>query len=323
MASLFKDHEKQNNNISQEKTEKKIKSYIHINPLSLQLKSIITSLDNKNENYSYPVNINNIHKLKNNKIGIIINRKYLSIYSSNTFKLIYIIDPKKEINKENKKMKNYSLIDFIELKNEDLLLWTSEIIMIYKKNQKIYELLQIINEYEQGTNFIEYTGFEKIEYYKLNSLYELRNRILVSCNSYGLKFYSKQNDKYVLISKEEIEFEVENIFEMKENIFILFQKKSKTYTSKSIPPRSTITNKYRISLYNIKNKEEKILIEDIAYFNSESGIKYHHAFSKINYMFKDKYLFISLPTKIYIYDISQNKQLIEENEITIKFLCNY
>lgn len=183
--------------------------------------------------------------------------------------------------------------------------------------------MQIINEYEQGTNFIEYTGFEKIEYYKLNSLYELRNRILVSCNSYGLKFYSKQNDKYVLISKEEIEFEVENIFEMKENIFILFQKKSKTYTSKSIPPRSTITNKYRISLYNIKNKEEKILIEDIAYFNSESGIKYHRAFSKINYMFKDKYLFISLPTKIYIYDISQNKQLIEENEITIKFLCNY
>ena len=327
MRSLSKNNE--NNNKEEkdcnllEKVEEEANPYININPLSLQLKLALTFIDTKKEEYSYPPWITFIHKLKNNNIGIILNEKYLSIYSSNTFKLIYSIEPKKntEIINEDE---YFELIDFIELKNNDLLLWNSKIIIIYKQIKKSYKLFQVINEFKQGTNYIKYSKYKnkKTEYYNLNSLYELKNGLVVSCNSYGLKFYSKNNDKYILISKQKI-FNVENILEIKENNFILFQKKCYLYRSRcSIPPRTSVYNKYRVTLYNIKNKEEKILVESIAYFDSGSR-NYDEAFSKIKYIIKDKYLFISFPNVFYIYDISQNKEIIKENEIKIKLLCNY
>ena len=284
----------------------------------------MTFIDTKKEEYSYPPWITSIHKLKNNNIGIIIDKTYLSIYSLNTFKLIYSIEPTK--NNEIISEDNYfRLLDFIELKNNDLLLWTSKIIIIYKQSKESYKLLQVINEFKQGTNYIAYDSEDdsETESYNLNSLHELRNGLLVSCNSYGLKFYSKNNDKYNLISKQKIELNVENILEIKENNFILFQKKSITYRSRCVIPSSSSTNNdYRVSYYNIKNEEEKILVEDKAYFDSFSR-NYREAFSKIKYIIKDKYLFINLPNLFYIYDLSQNQELIKEKEIKIKLLCNY
>jgi len=313
------------------KDEEETKSYININmnPLSLQLKLILTFINNKKEEYCYPPRINSIHKLKNNKFGIIIGEKYLSIYSSITFKLIYSIEPNKN-NEIINEVKYFSLLGFIELKNNDLLLWTSKIIIIYKKIQKDYRLLQVINEFKQGTNYIEYDSDEVededeqrgTECYDLNSLHELRNGLVVSCNSYGLKFYSKNNDKYTLILKQSLEYNVENIIEIKENIFILFQIKSKTYNSYTLPPSSSIDNNYIVSLYDNTTKKRKIVIEDNAYFSSFSK-NYGQAFSKINYIIKDKCLFINFPNFFYIYDISQNKELIKEKEIKIEFLSNY
>jgi hypothetical protein len=309
---------------SLKKDEEKKNLYININPLSLQLKLALTFIDTKKEEYSYPPWITSIQKLKNNNIGIIIDKTYLSIYSLNTFKLIYSIEPTK--NNEIISEDNYfRLLDFIELKNNDLLLWTSKIIIIYKQSKESYKLLQVINEFKQGTNYIEYDSDDdsETESYNLNSLHELRNGLLVSCNSYGLKFYSKNNDKYNLISKHKIEYNVENILEIKENNLILFQKKSKTHnTSCTLPPSCSIDNNYRVTLYNIKNKEEKILVQGIAYFDSFSR-NYRNAFSKIKYIIKDKCLFISFPNLFYIYDISKNKELFKEKEINIKLLCNY
>ena len=224
---------------SLEKIEEEAKSFfININPLSLQLKLTMTFVDTKKEEYSYPPMITFIHKLKNNNIGIIFNHNYLSIYSSNTFKLIYSIKPTKN-NIIMNEVKYFDLSGFIELKNNDLLLWTSKIIIIYKQSKESYKLLQVINEFKQGTNYIEYDSDDdsETESYNLNSLHELRNGLLVSCNSYGLKFYSKNNDKYNLISKHKIEYNVENILEIKENNLILFQKKSKTHnTSCTLQP---------------------------------------------------------------------------------------
>jgi len=313
---------------SLEKIEEETKSFfININPLSLQLKLTLTFVDTKKKEYSYPPWITFVHQLKSNNIGIIIDYNYLSIYSSNTFKLIYSIEPKKN-NTIMNEVKYFGLSGFIELKNNDLLLWTSKIIMIYKKNKNSYKLLQIINEFKQGTNYIKYSEYSRYrdkedECYDLNSLHELRNGLVVSCNSYGLKFYSKNNDKYNLISKLKIEYNVENILEIKENNLILFQKKSITYSSRCVIPSSSSTNNYyRVSFYNIKNNEEKILVEDKANFSSFSR-NYSEASSKIKYIIKDKYLFISLSNLFYIYDISQNKELIKEKEIKIKLLCNY
>ena len=311
---------------SLEKIEEETKSFfIDINPLSLQLKFVLTFEDIKKGENSYPPWINFIRKFKNNKIGIIFNNNYLSIYSSNTFKLIYSIKPSKN-NIIMNEVNIFNLSGFIELKNNDLLLWTTNSIIIYKQIKKAYKLLQIINEFKQGTNYIEYSEYSRYkdketECYDLNSLHELRNGLIVSCNSYGLKFYSKTNDKYNLISKQKINYNVENIYEIKENNFILFQKKSITFISNCVVPSSSSTNNdYRVSFYNIKNNEEKILVEDQAYFGTFS---YREALSKIKYIIKDKYLFISLPNLFYIYDISQNKELIKEKEINIKLLCNY
>jgi len=308
-----------------EKIEEEAKSYININPLSLQLKLSLTFINTKIEKYVYPPRITSIHKLKNNNIGIIIDSKYLSIYSLNTFKLIDSIKPKKDNTIKNE-VKYFTLKGCIELKNNDLLLWTSKIIIIYKQIQKNYKLLQIINEFKQGTNYIEYSSDDEnngTEFYDLNSLHELTNGQVVSCNSYGLKFYSKNNDKYSLISKKKLELHIENILEIKENNFILFQKETETYKSRCIiPPRSSTNNYYRVSFYNIKNEEEEILVQGKAYFSSRDR-DYIQAFSKIKYIIKDKYLFISFPNLFYVYDISQNKELIKEKDINIKLLCNY
>ena len=40
---------------------------------------------------------------------------------------------------------------------------------------------------------------------------------MASCNSYGLKFYKKEKNEYILESKYNIEYEAENIIEIKEN----------------------------------------------------------------------------------------------------------
>ena len=319
-----KDKGKEKDYISVEKTTK----YINNNPLSIQLKSKLTLVNIEMKNNSYPPYITFIHTLKNNNIGIIFDLDYLSIYSINTFKLIYTIEPKKDITNINININNInfsSIFGFIELKNGDLLLWTSEIIIIYTQINKSYKLLQIINEYEKGTSHcFESTryGIKEIECYNLNSLHELRNGFVVSCNSYGLKFYSKNNDKYNLISKEKSYYDAENILEIKEDFFILFQKKSTTYRSYCVlSPSSSTTYVYRVSLFNIRDKEEKILIESTCYDDSIC-FGFDPTFSNIKYIIKDKYLFISFPNLLYIYDISKNIKLIED-EIKIEILCNY
>jgi len=315
--------EEEKDYISLEKIEEETKSYfINTNPLSLQLKFSLTYVDNKKENY--PPYITYFHKLKNNNIGLIINLKYLSIFSLNTFKLVYSIKPEKN-NEIINEVKYFDLLGFIELKNNDILLWNSEIIIIYKKIQKNYKLLQIINEFKQGTNYFEYNryGDKGAECYDLNSLHELRNGLIVSCNSYGLKFYSKNNDKYTLISKKEIRFEVENIIEIKENFFMLFQQNRKSLTSSCVVYSKSISIDYRVSIYNIKNEKERILVEGHAFFCSGDYDDLDLEYSKIKYIIKNKYLLISFPDSFYVYDLSQNMELIREKEMNIQLLCNY
>ncbi len=136
MRSLYKniennDKEEKDYN-SLEKTEEEKKSYsIITNPLSLQLKIVLTFVNNKKEENSFQPYITYFHKLKNNNIGIIFNFKYLSIYSSKTLKLIDSIDPTKNKTIMDE-VNDLKISGFIELKNNDLLLWYSKIIKIIK-----------------------------------------------------------------------------------------------------------------------------------------------------------------------------------------------
>jgi len=128
------------NNDKEKKTKEEIKSYFNINPLSLHIKLLFTFIDTEKEEYSNPISVTSIYILKNNNIGIILDKKYLSIYSSNTFKLINSIEPRKNYSIINE-VEFLELIDFIKLKNNDLLLWNSENIIIYEQIKGSYELL--------------------------------------------------------------------------------------------------------------------------------------------------------------------------------------
>jgi len=113
-------------------------------------------------------------------------------------------------------------VDFIELKNNDIVIWTSNVILIYNKK---YNLIQRIDEIECGNLCQrEDSDYGHITYYDINSIYEMKKEKLVSCNSYELKFYEKNKDKYNLISTEKMEIDVQFIFEIKPNVLILIQK---------------------------------------------------------------------------------------------------
>ena len=184
-----------------------------INPFSFQL----------NLNINFRNEIYEIKEISNHRIGVVFD-KYLLIYSSHTFKHIFSICPyvdlkvyenesKKDLNLSEEKFHSYiykkyfiygrcykqddyRLHNFVELRNKDLIIWSDNNIFCYKfskKNKKSsYLIHQIINEFNQGTNSFS-SGYDGTsEYYDLNSVNELMNGNLVSCNSFGLIFIKKK-----------------------------------------------------------------------------------------------------------------------------------
>ncbi len=128
-------------------------------------------------------NIGNIYELSNNRIAILkkfyynnmmnINQKdlprELKIYSLNTFKLLSTIKFKDDTS------------NIIELKNKDLVRKTNTSLEFYKLFAQNYEF------------------FQKIEN-KSNLILGLMNGNLASFYEEGIKIYSKEKDKYKLIS---------------------------------------------------------------------------------------------------------------------------
>ena len=303
--------------------EEEKESKIKLNPLSLQLQLKFNFKFDKNDNLYINENTNKIiilHELSNKNIGILFPFK-LGIYSINTFKLICNITP-------NVNVCNLNLINFIELKNNDIIIWSQRtILLFYKLSYKEYKQYQIINEYTLSPYF----SYDLYSSYNINSIYQLKNGLLISCNSYGLYFYYKKDNKYILLSKHEISIEVENIIEIKENVLVLIQRYHEPGRGCIIGNRTPGKYHYSISIYNIETKEEKIL-------NKYSKYKYENfSDSGITYLVKNRYLFIRYIDHFFIYDIKQNMKLINKdkeneggeiikvlkNEMRINFLCNY
>ena len=133
---------------NQEITEKKLSNKKSIISPQLRLKI----------NYENPVI--NINVLQNNRIGIIFYDS-LIIYSLYTFLEISRIIPlllKNKKGNEDETQEAYSLKNFVELKNKDLVLWTLKIIFFYTLSGKNYKLYQTIDE----SNLIEYFYFDDI-----------------------------------------------------------------------------------------------------------------------------------------------------------------
>ena len=108
---------------NQEITEQKLPNKKSIISTQLRLK------------ISYENPFININVLQNNRIGIIF---YDSVEISRIIPLLL----KKE--NQGKTKEAYSLKNFIELKNKDLVLWTSKIIFFYTLSGKNYKLYPFI-----------------------------------------------------------------------------------------------------------------------------------------------------------------------------------
>ena len=93
--------------------------------------------------------------------------------------------------------------------------------LFYKLTNKRYEFYQKIRE-----NSI----FHLI--YTINSIHELKNNNLISCNSSGLNIYSKEKNKYNLIEKHSLKEYFFNLIELNNNKLILMQLELKKIFSK-------------------------------------------------------------------------------------------
>jgi len=236
-----------------------------------------------------------IHELSNKNLGILLGEK-LIIISHKTFQTIKIIEPNYNELRSKYNIIQNQFIDFIELKNCDIVLWTSSVILIYNKE---CNLIQRIDESEHG-NICKREDYDygSTTYYDINSIYEMKNGKLVSCNSYGLKFYKKEKDKYILISTEKMEIDVHFIYEIKPNILILLQK----HYDESWDDMEG-DDKYLVSIYNIENKNLKEV------FRSRVG-SIMGEFKRINYIINKKYLFMCNGKTMEIFNVEKNMENI-------------
>jgi len=295
-------------------------------------KKATTNIDEKeNKTLSFALNnklnfndrkIIKIKELSNNRIGILFVH-LLSIYSSKTFKKINEIKldntlfKNSEKDEKNSDNKNEIVIDFIELKNLDLVLWTTKAtILFYNLSDTNYSLFQTIKEniQKEEKEEEEYFHMERFysnnkDVYNINSIYQLSNGNIVSCNTNGIKIYSKKNDKYELELSCPMDIEVMNAIEIKINQLILFQYNfiSRGHCSRSY--HCTLT--YSVSLYDIENKKSKNLSE----FKENISLRNN----EISFFKSDELLFVKFGQfKFDIYDLKQNMKSLNQNNEIIK-----
>lgn len=289
-----------------------------------------------------------IKELSNKRFGVLLTNSLL-IYNLNTFKKLYEIELPK-INKNNYYQEK-GIFDFIELKNLDLVLWTSENILFYKLSENEYKLYQNINSFDETKkeeikeikeedeldiyNFEDEDDTGKNKEFNINSLNELSNNKLVCCNSLGLIIYKKENDKYVFESKHEMDIDVRKIIEITENKIILLQRYHYYYWHCS--RNNYFSHKYLISIYDIDTKN----ITKLA--TNEVNKNNFYGYTLISYLIKNGLLLIRYGNRIDIYDLNNNMTLVNhdqdtmvktednyygnykilKNEMDIIFLCDY
>ena len=251
-----------------------------------------------------------IHELSNKNFGILLSKR-LTIISPISFKTIKTISPFYEEMHSSNFMGRNDFIDFIELNNNYIIIWTSNVILFYDNE---YNLVQKIDEYEYGDRCERVDDeYGKEIYYEINSIRELKNGKLISCNSYGLKFYEKNLNlnKYELISTVKMEIDVDYVIEIKPNVLILLQK----HYDESIDDMEGV-DKYLVSIYNIEDKSLKEVFRTRKF--SMMG-----DFHKVNYIISNKYLYVRFGDTMEIFDLENNMENITIENIEYKYETNF
>ena len=260
-----------------------------------------------------------VEELKNNDLLIYSSRKIYvyKLAKNNNYELYQTIQIIEEYKYDDELING-----IIELKNNDLLIYSSRKIYIYKLAKNInYELYQIIDEYKQGTFKKKKKPQEKWcegnsrfkEIYELNSIYELMNGNLISCNSYGIKIYKKNKEgKYELFITKKIETEVHHVIEIKSNIIIIFCREEShiSYTFCCF--------KFDVYKYNIEKDELTELYGER--FNDRHLMDSILHFS---YLINNNLLFIRFGFQLKIYDINEEKSLVLENKEVYRLINEF
>ena len=243
--------------------------------------------------------INKIYEFSNKRIAVCDRKgKKIKIYSLKTGKFIT------EIESEN-------ITGVTELKNSDLIIYSSTKIYFYKLLQNNhYELYKSIDENKQGT-----LKNEEYDDFCLYSVHELMNGNLLSCNSYGIKIYKKNSDEYYKLSFiKRIDNSIRNAVEIKKNLLFLFGYHEGSLISSFRECKLTIY-KYDI--------EENVLTElNNRYINDEVGIM--GFLDYVNYVINNNYLIIRFKYNLDIYDINQDGKLIDtfRKKFSGEIICN-
>ena len=338
--NFSKEHKKQNaaKTVIYKENDSKIRKK---NDLNVTLLKTVT-----NEKLN---NIITVQEISDQRIGVL-NEDFLLIFSLNDFSIINTIQfEQKELfsttqneytvyeDRENGSKgkcegKIYQIKDFIELKNNNIILWSEIKIFIYTFQNKEYKLLQTINEIENieynDKEFFGMGGQGYVYYKELNSIKELSNGNLIACNCSGFNIYENKDNKYILKSIIRNQFlssiyDVIYAIEINLNKYILLQR------HRNFPEGCDPYEKYDfgISIYNVGIEELKCLDRDTTIINND-----------INYIIKNGYLLVNYGDCLTILKIlGDNIQLIKkylnffssniihayDKSLISRIICNY
>ena len=258
------------------------------------------------------------------------------IYSLYTFKEILRINPKLlKKGSQDQTQEAYLLINFIELNNKVLLLWTSRIIFFYSLSGKNYKLYQTIEESNLDKLIKEKSNCSNLSFFYFDDIIEIKNGNLVLCSYIGIKVYTKKKEQYNFKYYYPSEYYLQNILKIESNKLILFQSK------KEIFDFLCADTFFKISIFDTNNKIEKTL---------ETKSVHNYLNHNFDFLIKGYNLFVITAEILDIYDLKNNikifseewpkegreyhlslrgrrqrrgSSLRESNDYFNKFLCNY
>ena len=246
--------------------------------------------------------IEKIIELPQDKIGILYRREYnkclFLIYSSKTFTMI--------------KQFKFFFKDAVKTEDNNLVLSNEYNIYYYELIDKEYKLIQEIQCYKKEDKDFYYSRFYRNYKVSIDSIHPLKNGNLIVKNGKEMKIYKKDNGKFIYYKTLKCEYYIQEIFEIKPNIIVLF------LIEKLGSGCLVYGYNHYISLYNIQNGEKNMIGKSNQYNGDNDNKK---PFLKIGNHFIAKYA-----DGLDIYDIEQNMKLINEDDyeiIKIEDLCSY
>jgi hypothetical protein len=195
-----------------------------------------------------------------------------------------------------------SLKGFVELKNKDIVIWSNDYLFFYNIFNEKYSQYQVIHDTDISYTYNDFFPKSNVNYSKLCSVIELMDGNLATCNSFMIKLYKKQNNKYEKIFKLEHDrndINISRVIGNYKDILILYS--SQYYTQGC----TSSGYNYFLSIFDFGKKEEKILNKYNAHF-------FRIREKKSCFLYKsDEYLFSFFGNTFDIYDIKDNFKLIK------------